>query len=119
MHFNAIGVDFTLAVGTDTISGFADSELPASIGIELVDDRVPGEVESFVLELANPQLTDLNQVPREVLVANMLTVNIVDNDGEGYTVLLVVLNKFILLYDCFQPLELDSVSQNMKLMSQI
>ena len=73
-------MDFSFPTGMDTISVMVRN-LPESISIELVDDQIPGEVESFVLELANPQLS-VSGSSYEVLVANSLTVTIVDNDGK-------------------------------------
>ena len=78
--FNTPGKDFNFVAGSDKIEGQVNLVLPGTIGLRIIDDMDPGEVESFVVDLVNPQLTAGGKL-LEVLIANSLTVNIVDNDG--------------------------------------
>ena len=78
--FDALGEDFNLADGMTSISGQIRTVLPGTIAFEIVNDLVPGEVESFVLELTNAKVIAF-ETSLEVLIANSLTVDIVDDDG--------------------------------------
>ena len=78
--FDVLGEDFNLADSMTNISGQIRTVLPGTIVFEIVNDLVPGEVESFVLELTNAQVT-VSGTSLEVLIANSLTVDIVDDDG--------------------------------------
>ena len=81
---NTPGYDFNLDASkhaSRTISGQLNSALPETVVFQIVDDLVPGEVEKFVMDLSNAQLTDTSGTALEVVVANSLTVNILDNDG--------------------------------------
>ena len=83
---NTTGYDFNFN-GSDhasrTISGSLGIVLPETVAFQIVDDLVPGEVEKFVVDLSNAQLIDLETgTTLEVLVANSLTVKILDDDGQ-------------------------------------
>ena len=78
--FDVLGEDFNLADSMTNISGQIRTVLPGTIVFEIVNDLVPREVESFVLELTNAQVT-VSGTSLEVLIANSLTVDIVDDDG--------------------------------------
>ena len=84
------------------ISGRASRELPAAISFELVNDVEPGEVEKFVLELTGAQLTRGDGIALEVLIANSVTVDILDNDSRCCNLLLFALNKLCFSYCQFQ-----------------
>ena len=59
------------------------SNTPVSIRIQVKDDILPGEVEQLVLEVTSALLTELGTgQPREVVVANSITLVIRDNDGK-------------------------------------
>ena len=78
--FNTLGKDFSFVAGSDMISGPVNITLPKTLGLQIVNDLDPGEVENFVLVLASPQLIASGKT-LEVLIANSLTVDIVDSDG--------------------------------------
>ena len=53
---------------------------PRTIGLQIVDDLDHGEVKNFALVLVSPQVIALWKAI-EVLIFNLLTVDIIDNDG--------------------------------------
>ena len=80
---NIPGDDFKFH-GSNSASVMISGQLccVGTVDFQAVDDLVPGEVETFAVELSSAQLTDLSGTVLEVLVANSLTVKIVDNDGQ-------------------------------------
>ena len=77
------------------ISGELGAVIPHTIYFRIVNDLVPGEVENFRLELTNPQLVDASGEGFEVLIANSLTVDILDNDGRTGVVICCCLHLAI------------------------
>ena len=81
-----LGTDFSLDFSGDSTL-FSDRFLlllPTTIDIQIENDLDPGEVEHFVLELSDAEIVGQG-VTYEVLIANSLTVNIIDDDGKCHT----------------------------------
>ena len=74
--------------------------------MQIINDLEPGEVERFVLDLTSPRFTDEIGTPLEVITANSLTVNIIDDDGMSSNSLLVILSKFSFSFVIFSNFSL-------------
>ena len=95
-----IDQDYDIDFDSDTriITSFDSS----SVRYKAKDDLVPGEVEQFVLEVTKAELTQI-MPPRaiKVIIANSLTVVIVDDDGK--CIILVFAGLRICAYTCCIP----------------
>ena len=92
--FISVGEDFIFGNSRDTIQPYASiiRDLPVLVNVEILPDLIPGEEDSFVLELADVALTNFSSGEKlDVIVAvNSVTVVIVDDDGRccKYTIFL-------------------------------
>ena len=105
----SLGIDFKLAGFAAPLVPYSQRirGLPISVTIEILHDLIPGEEESFELEIINPRSTNASSGQLlEVLVANSVTVVIVDDDGKCCKFTLLLLSSSFLVWH-FQCLKFN------------